>query len=36
MAVFKERIHLDRADPNVVHDEITVIDHALTLPLPST
>jgi hypothetical protein len=31
-SVFKERIHLDRADPNVVHDEITVIDHALTRP----
>jgi hypothetical protein len=31
-SVFKERIHLDRTDPNVVHDEITVIDHALTRP----
>jgi hypothetical protein len=30
-SVFKER-NLDRADPNVVHDEITVIDHALTRP----
>ena len=31
-SVFKERIHLDKADPNLIHDEITVIDHALTRP----
>jgi hypothetical protein len=31
-SVFKERIHLDKADANVLHDEITVIDHALTRP----
>jgi hypothetical protein len=31
-SIFKERIHLDKADPNVLHDEITVIDHALTRP----
>src|SRR6202035_1699700 len=31
-SIFKERIHLDRADPNILHDEITVIDHALTRP----
>jgi hypothetical protein len=31
-SVFKERIHLDRSDPNLIHDEITVIDHALTRP----
>jgi hypothetical protein len=31
-SVFKERIHLDKADPNLLHDEITVIDHALTRP----
>ena len=31
-SVFKERIHLDKADPNIIHDEITVIDHALTRP----
>ena len=30
--VVKERISLDRADPNVFHDEVTVIDHALTKP----
>jgi hypothetical protein len=31
-SVFKERIHLDEVDPNILHDEITVIDHALTRP----
>ena len=31
-SVFKERIYRDKADPNVLHDEITVIDHALTRP----
>jgi hypothetical protein len=31
-AVFKERFYLDKADPNVLHDIITVIDHALTRP----
>ena len=31
-SIFKERFHLDQADPNVLHDEITVIDHALTRP----
>jgi len=31
-SVFKERIHLDKSDPNLLHDEITVIDHALTRP----
>jgi hypothetical protein len=31
-SIFKERIHLDRADPNILHDEMTVIDHALTRP----
>src|SRR6202163_4803503 len=29
-SVFLERIHRDKADPNMLHDEITVIDHALT------
>jgi hypothetical protein len=29
-SVFKERFHLDKA--NILHDEITVIDHALTRP----
>ena len=31
-SVFKERFFLDKADPNVLHDEIIVIDHALTRP----
>jgi hypothetical protein len=31
-SVFKERIYLDKADPNVLHDEMTTIDHALTRP----
>jgi hypothetical protein len=31
-STFKERIHLDKADPNLLHDEITIFDHALTRP----
>jgi hypothetical protein len=31
-STFKERIHLDKDDPNKLHDEITVLDHALTRP----
>jgi hypothetical protein len=31
-SVFKERFYLDKTDPNVLHDMITVIDHALTRP----
>jgi hypothetical protein len=31
-SLFKERIHLDKADPNILHNEMTVIDHALTRP----
>jgi len=30
--VFKERFHLDNNNPNILHDEITVYDHALTRP----
>ena len=30
--VIKERIYLDKANPNLLHDEITIIDHALTRP----
>jgi len=30
--VVKERISLDKADPNVMHNEITIIDHAFTRP----
>jgi hypothetical protein len=31
-SIFKERIYLDKADPKILHDEITTIDHALTRP----
>jgi hypothetical protein len=31
-SVFKERIWRDKADPNILHDEITTYDHALTRP----
>ena len=31
-SVFKERFFIDRNDPNLLHDVITVFDHALTRP----
>jgi hypothetical protein len=31
-SVFKERFFIDKADPNLLHDVITVIDHALMRP----
>jgi hypothetical protein len=31
-SIFIERIHLDRSDPNVLHNEMTVVDHALMRP----
>jgi hypothetical protein len=31
-SIFKERMYRERSDPNILHDEITVIDHALTRP----
>jgi hypothetical protein len=31
-SIFKERFHLDKDNPNILHNEITVIDHALTRP----
>jgi len=31
-AVIKERIYADKANPNIIHDEITTIDNALTRP----
>jgi hypothetical protein len=31
-SVFKERFHLDKNDSNLLHDEITTFDHALTRP----
>jgi hypothetical protein len=30
--VVKERLALDKADPDVMHDEVTTFDHALTRP----
>jgi hypothetical protein len=30
--VVKERIYLDEADPNILRNDVTVIDHALTRP----
>jgi hypothetical protein len=30
--IVTERFYLDKADPNIFHDEITVTDHALTRP----
>jgi len=31
-STFKERFFLDKTNPNILHDVITVIDHALTRP----
>jgi hypothetical protein len=31
-SIFKERIFRDKADPKILHDVLTVIDHALTRP----
>jgi hypothetical protein len=31
-SIVKERIYSDKADPAILHDEITVIDHAFTRP----
>jgi len=31
-SVFKERIYRDKVDPKILHDQITVFDHALTRP----
>jgi hypothetical protein len=31
-SIIKERIYLSRTDPNILHDEVTVIDNALTRP----
>jgi hypothetical protein len=35
-AVIKERIYLDKANPNILHDEITTTDNALTHPWTAT
>jgi hypothetical protein len=34
--VIHERIYLDKADPGVLHDDITVEDHALTRPFTAS
>src|SRR6266702_5393200 len=31
-STFRERFFLDKSDPNLFHDEITVVDHGLTRP----
>ena len=31
-SIFKERIYLDTANPNLLHDDLTVIDNGLTRP----
>jgi hypothetical protein len=31
-SIVKERMYLDKADPNLMHNDITVVDHALTRP----
>jgi hypothetical protein len=31
-SIFLERIYRDKADPKIMHDEMTTIDHALTRP----
>jgi hypothetical protein len=31
-AIVKEKLYSDKADPNILHDEITTTDHALTQP----
>jgi hypothetical protein len=35
-SIIRERIYADKDDPNILHDEITVIDHALTRPWTAT
>jgi len=32
LTVVRERIYLDKSDPNIFHDEVAVTDHALTRP----
>ena len=34
--VIKERLFLDKANPDILHDEMTTIDHALTRPWAAT
>ncbi len=32
LSVVRERIYLDKSNPDIFHDEVTVMDHALTRP----
>jgi hypothetical protein len=32
LTIVKEHIYLDKSDPDIFYDEVTVIDHALTRP----
>jgi hypothetical protein len=34
--IIKERFYLDKSDPDILHNQITVIDHALTRPWTTT
>jgi hypothetical protein len=34
--IVRERLYSDAADPNIMHDDISVIDHALTRPWSTT
>jgi hypothetical protein len=31
-SIFKERIYRDKINPRILHDEMSIIDHAFTLP----
>ena len=31
-SIFKERMYRDKSDPKILHDEMTIIDHAFTRP----
>jgi len=35
-SIFKERVYSDKADPNILYDEITTFDNALTRPWTAT
>jgi hypothetical protein len=35
-SIFKERIYLDKANPDLMHDATTTLDHALTRPWSAT
>jgi hypothetical protein len=31
-SIIKERVYVDKTNPDILHDEITTIDHAVTRP----